>query len=53
LSDADARLIAAAPELLEALELVKQWDIENLALDIPIEIRAKMQAAIQKARGQE
>jgi hypothetical protein len=49
---ANARLIAAAPELLEALEIVKQWDIENFALDIPIEIRKKMQAAIEKARGQ-
>jgi hypothetical protein len=50
---ANARLIAAAPELLDALEIVKQWDIENFALDIPIEIRKKMQAAIAKARGQE
>jgi hypothetical protein len=49
---ANARLIAAAPELLDALEIVKQWDIENFALDIPIEIRKKMQAAIAKARGQ-
>jgi len=51
-TEANARLIAAAPELLEALEIVKQWDIENFALDIPIEIRKKMQAAIAKARGQ-
>jgi len=50
--EANAHLIAAAPELLEALEIVKQWDIENFALDIPIEIRKKMQAAITKARGQ-
>ena len=47
---ANARLIAAAPDLYEALELVKAWDIENLALDIPQEIRAKMQAALSKAR---
>lgn len=49
---ADAHLIAAAPDLLEALELVKAWDIENLALDIPQEIREKMQAALSKARGE-
>lgn len=50
LKSANARLIAAAPDLLNALELVKAWDIENLALDIPQEIRAKMQAAMMKAR---
>jgi hypothetical protein len=47
----NARLIAAAPELLEALEAVKNWDVSNLALDIPLDVRQKMQAAIAKATG--
>lgn len=48
---ANARLIAAAPELLAALKSVKAWDVENLALDIPLQIRIQMQAAIDKAEG--
>ena len=51
-SENDARLIAAAPELLEALEAVKNWDVSNLALDIPLEVRQKMQAAIAKTTGE-
>ena len=47
----NARLIAAAPDLLEALEAVKNWDVSNLALDIPFDVRQKMQAAIAKATG--
>ena len=35
--------------LLAALKAVKSWDVSNLALDIPLEIRKKMQAAIAKA----
>ena len=51
-SPANARLIAAAPDLLEALEAVKNWDVANLALDIPLDVRQKMQAAIAKATGE-
>lgn len=50
-SERDARLIAAAPELLEALIAVRAWDVSNLALDVPLEIRRQMQAAIAKATG--
>ena len=50
-TQANARLIAAAPDLLDALEAVKAWDVSNLALDIPLEIRKQMQAAIAKAEG--
>jgi hypothetical protein len=41
----DARLIAAAPELLEALE-----NLENDDGHIPASIWAKVQSAIAKAR---
>ena len=47
----NARLIAAAPELLEALKAVRAWDVSNLVLDIPLEVRQQMQAAIAKATG--
>lgn len=53
LAEARARLIAAAPDLLSALEAVKSWDVSNLALDIPLEIRKQMQAAIEKATGEQ
>ena len=51
-TEADARLISAAPELLEALKAVRAWDVENFALDIPLQIRRQMQAAIAKATGE-
>lgn len=50
---ANARLIAAAPELLEALKLA-QMQIENpdnLSLDEWIACRKKIRAAIAKATG--
>ena len=50
---ANARLIAAAPDLLEALKAVRAWDVENLALDIPLQIRMQMQSAIAKATGEQ
>lgn len=42
----DARLIAAAPELLEALKLTERGDT-----DIPSDIRARIRSAIDKAEG--
>lgn len=51
---ANARLIAAAPELLEALEMVRDADNDCIADGLPTipEIaRRKIDAAIAKARG--
>ena len=47
-SDADVRLMAAAPELLEALQELLSWD--TLAPKDTIE---QARAAIAKARGEE
>lgn len=53
-SEADARLIAAAPELLEALIMVRDAD-EDCKADglpsIPPAARTKIDAAIAKANG--
>lgn len=47
-NEADARLIAAAPELLEALKLAQDW----LSTDDPEwEVRVAVDAAIAKAEG--
>lgn len=46
--EADARLISAAPELLEALEYVLEYTSED---DIKPEPLAAARAAIAKARG--
>jgi hypothetical protein len=51
----DARLIAAAPELLEALEdIVEQSERTNMALppDLADSIRVFGKAAIRKAKGE-
>lgn len=45
--EADARLIAAAPDLLEACEAA-EWN----SLDLPEHVRIKLQAAIAKAKGE-
>jgi len=47
-AEANARLIAAAPELLEALEAMAEWH-EDSADDEPLIIATR--AAIAKARG--
>jgi hypothetical protein len=49
---ANARLIAAAPELLEALELIAETDPVDAALDPQRAVRVA-NAAIAKARGTE
>lgn len=52
--EANARLIAAAPELLEALEDLLGWRDDSNNLHKPIEVRAaymRARAAIAKARG--
>jgi hypothetical protein len=51
-TEADARLIAAAPELLDALEDAARW-INTLPADIRLGsiMLEKLRAAIAKARG--
>lgn len=53
---ANARLIAAAPELLEALEGLwmwcRNWDCEFMDDDEFPEYRARIEAAIAKAKGE-
>ena len=51
-AQANARLIAAAPDLLEALEMVRDADNDN-GRKIPSLARAKIDAAIAKARGEQ
>ena len=46
---ANARVIAAAPDLLAALEDIEQWD-RNSYNSLPNEFRQAMRAAIAKAR---
>jgi hypothetical protein len=48
---ANARLIAAAPDLLEALQLIVQWDESGFAQTD--EQMSKARAAISKATGEQ
>jgi len=45
---ADARLIAAAPDLLEVLVLIAEWESGDQEFEV---IKSMMHAAIQKATG--
>jgi len=47
-SEANARLIAAAPDMLETLEEIRDFWVGG---DVPAELEAKMIAVIEKARG--
>jgi len=49
--EANARLIAAAPELLEALEELMDGYLYGCAMDVKRENVARARAAIAKARG--
>jgi hypothetical protein len=48
--DDDARLIAAAPELLEACEAIRQWDMLDGCSDGAY-WKEELDKAIKKARG--
>ena len=52
LSDEDARLIAAAPDLLDSLQSYLAWADKTICLDADLRaIREKVRAAIAKATG--
>lgn len=51
---ANARLIAAAPDLLEALKAYDQWADKTICTDQELKkIREQMRAAIAKATGEQ
>jgi UDP-3-O-acyl-N-acetylglucosamine deacetylase len=52
-SEANARLIAAAPDLLAALQACDEAMIYMSEYDIPIMLPAQVKAAIRKATGKE
>ena len=47
----DARLFAAAPELLAALKLA--WEYEQTAVDLPVTVYSAIKSAIKKAEGRD
>jgi hypothetical protein len=49
----DARLIAAAPDLLAALERLYAWVDNNVAYGLPDKERAGIDATLAKAKGRE
>ena len=51
LSEADARLIAAAPEMREVLIDILGWISRNETVGMPTLLREKARAAIAKAEG--
>ncbi len=51
-NEANARLIAAAPDLLEALEIVQNGINGSLVHGIPEKLERRIKAAIAKATGE-
>jgi hypothetical protein len=53
--EADACLIAAAPDLLAALRAAEEWaeHIEDDESRVPVDVRLAMRAAIAKATGED
>lgn len=52
--DANARLIAAAPDLLEALRKVRDWmddPVENMRCPVDMELASAIRIAVAKAEG--
>ena len=50
-SEANARLIAAAPDMLAALEALRNT-IDGMSVPVPASLKQHMCAAIAKARGE-
>lgn len=46
----NARLIAAAPDLLAACEAFAEWDCTAASLDIPNDLANQIRAAVEKAK---